>query len=498
MNAGLTKLQKTVSGLFLLASFSAFGQELPTGTIIEARFSSPAGSSISHRADPVTATVIAPVTLNGRILIPQGSTLNGSVEAVEPVGLGLKRLTASIKFHIDTLHSGFGETVPLTARVLQIETAKERVDSGGVVHGIHPTANLSSGLQFYTMPFLYMTPGLGVLFWGTKELVARSPDSEIYFPAGTEFLLQLTSPLPLRTPIIQPAQIPSIAPSEVAALRGTIDDSAMQRCKIGKHISDLVNVVFVGSRDQIGRAFQAAGWYGAERHSVLSLYRMYFSLAQRMGYRRAPMDCLRLNGRLADAAYQKSLDTFTRRHHLRLWESGGNDGRVWLSSASEDVSIHFHKGHWTHLINPDIDNERAKVVDDLSFTGCVDPVSVVPRTISFFQGDRGDLPLKTDGNVAVLRLNACKTPRSMILAEDYPGSFGHGLGMRTWISLRNDLVKANFLFTTYATFRLLASRRDPQESKRMQERSKALADSNWRTLDWLNGKPAALLTALAQ
>jgi len=491
------KFQKRLITLLFLVSFSVLGQELPSGTIIEARFSSPSGSSISHRGDAVTATVIAPVTLGGRIVIPQGSTLNGSVETVEPVGLGLKRLTAAIKFHFDTLHSGFGEAAPLSARVFQIETAREHVDHTGVVRGIHPTANLSTGLQFYTMPFLYMTPGLGAWFWGTKELVARSPDSEIYFPAGTEFLLQLTSPLSLHAPLSEPPRIPSVATAELASLRGTVDDSSTQRCKMGKRTSDLVNIVFLGAHDQIQRAFEAAGWYGAERHSVIALYRMYFSLTQRMGYRRAPMDCLRLNGRLADAAYQKSLDTFTRRHHLRLWQKPDSDGRVWLSSASEDVSIHFYKGHWTHLINSDIDNERAKIVDDLSFTGCVDAASVVPRTLSPFHTAKGDAPLKTDGNVVVLRLNDCQTPKRMVLAEDNASSGGRGLGMRTFVSIRNDLVKANFLFTTYATFRLLASRSDPQESKQTQEQSKVLADSTWRRLDWLNSKPA-LMTAQVQ
>ena len=492
MKMETVKFQKKLLGFFLLFSLTARAQELPSGTIIEARLSTAVGSSISHRGDPIIATVIAPVTIAGRIAISQGANLEGSVEAVEPVGLGLKRLTATITFHFDTLQSAMGQTIPLTARVFQIETAKERVDYTGVVHGIHPTVNLSSSIQFYTFPFLYAAPGLGACFWGVKELVARAPNSEIYFPAGTEFLLRLTSPATFRAPLSEPAHIPSVAAAELAPLQNTINDSATQRCKVGKRTSDLVNIVFLGSRDQIARAFQASGWYGAERHSVMALYRMYFSLSQRMGYRRAPMDCLRLNGRLADATYQKSLDTFTQRHHLRLWQNPQSDGRVWLSSATEDVSIHFHKGHWTHLIDPYIDNERAKVVNDLSFTGCVDAASVVPRNLSPYEGATADLPLRTDGNLVVLRLNDCRTPRRMIVSDEYAGSFGRGLCMRTLVSIRNDLFKSNILFTTYATVRLLASQHEPRESK-----SPVTAGSNWRTLDWLNDK-TPLLTAQAR
>ena len=46
---------------------------------------------------------------------------------------------------------------------------------------------------------------------------------------------------------------------------------------------------------------------------------------------------------------------------------------VWISAASEDVSIAFSKQARgvTHMIDENIDLERTKVVNDLFFTGCV-------------------------------------------------------------------------------------------------------------------------------
>jgi hypothetical protein len=59
-----------------------------------------------------------------------------------------------------------------------------------------------------------------------------------------------------------------------------------------------------------------------------------------------------------------------------------------------------------------VDNERAKVVNDLVYTGCVDAAELmdrswVPREL---KGSNG-WPMQTDGAVAVLELNPCRDPQ---------------------------------------------------------------------------------------
>jgi len=51
----------------------------------------------------------------------------------------------------------------------------------------------------------------------------------------------------------------------------------------------MVNVLFIGSRSQMDRAFHASGWSQANRKSPISLYRMYLAIAKRYGYPREPM-----------------------------------------------------------------------------------------------------------------------------------------------------------------------------------------------------------------
>src|ERR1700756_2174005 len=87
----------------LLWFSTASAQDLPAGTALEVRLSSNTGSRISQRGDPIEATIIAPVSLHGRILVPQGSRLLGSIANATAIGSGLKHATASISYSFHTL-----------------------------------------------------------------------------------------------------------------------------------------------------------------------------------------------------------------------------------------------------------------------------------------------------------------------------------------------------------------------------------------------------------
>jgi hypothetical protein len=52
-------------------------------------------------------------------------------------------------------------------------------------------------------------------------------------------------------------------------------------------------------------------------------------VTERIGYKRAPMNTLTLNGVPAEFAYQKSLDTVQKRHHVRLWKKS-HRAHVWM------------------------------------------------------------------------------------------------------------------------------------------------------------------------
>ena len=108
------------------------------------------------------------------------------------------------------------------------------------------------------------------------------------------------------------------------------------------------------------------------------------------------MNTLTLNGVPSDFVYQKSLDTVQKRHHVRLWkESHASD--VWLGAAAEDIAFRFELTHWTHSTAPKIDDERAKIVNDLAFTGCLDAAGLVTRdSRDLLQDAKGGRLILTD------------------------------------------------------------------------------------------------------
>jgi hypothetical protein len=118
---------------------------------------------------------------------------------------------------------------------------------------------------------------------------------------------------------------------------------------------------------------------------------------------------LLLDGRPPDVVFEKLNNTFAQRHHLRVWrrpESFGGQP-VWVIAATHDTGIDFSEQNRTfiHKIDSQIDHERAKVVNDLLFTGRVRSVALVdrPTVPQHGQNATGDT-VETDGKMAVLLL----------------------------------------------------------------------------------------------
>ena len=96
-----------------------------------------------------------------------------------------------------------------------------------------------------------------------------------------------------------------------------------------------------------------------------------------------PMRPFLLNGEPADMNWQKSLNSYARRDHLRMWEwtDSTSSKTVWLSSSTHDTGAALSLKHhqFVHHISPDIDEERSKVIRDLTAAGCVESVHIIQR-----------------------------------------------------------------------------------------------------------------------
>ena len=135
---------------------------------------------------------------------------------------------------------------------------------------------------------------------------------------------------------------------------------------------DPLNVGLVGSREEVVRALARSGWHAADPITLRSSIEIGVSVVLARPYPDAPESSLFYDGRRQDLAFEKPVGLSpAERHHVRLWlvSPGGAQGRdLWLGAASFDrrVGLSHDTGQITHHIDPDLDAERAYVIESLS------------------------------------------------------------------------------------------------------------------------------------
>jgi hypothetical protein len=391
--------------------------EVPPGTLIEVRLRQLVSSFGSEPDDRVTFEVIAPVEVDGHILLPMGAYIYGYVDETRRVGVGLSREVAHVDMSFDTLELPGGERMPISAVVAEVDNSRETVDDNGRISGIRASASLSSTISGMVLSVGFIDPML-LGYTASSALSAfRIPESEIILPPGSELQLRLIEPLIVSRVYAYPVprQI-SPSPAQLEALRTLVRDLPFRTTTPDGSPSDLTNLLFIGDGDALATAFSAAGW--SETHSVSggSVYGVMRSIVENQGYQEAPMSTLLLAGAEPRYTYAKTLDTFFARHHLRIFarpETLAGE-TVWTSSSTQDIGIGFATNSKTfiHLIDEDIDAERDKIMNDLVITGCVDAVQYIERPWVPLDAHNatGDA-LLTDGRIAVIKLNECTAPQ---------------------------------------------------------------------------------------
>ena len=109
-----------------------------------------------------------------------------------------------------------------------------------------------------------------------------------------------------------------------------------------------------------------------------------------------------------DMNWQKSLNTYAQRDHMRVWEWPGTESTspIFVATATHDKSagISFKRRQFVHHIDPNIDDERSKIIRDLRAAGCVRAVYLVPRS-DIAPSDVNSIgdPITTDGSIAVVQ-----------------------------------------------------------------------------------------------
>src|SRR6266851_6253517 len=170
---------------------------------------------------------------------------------------------------------------------------------------------------------------------------------------------------------------------------------------------DPINLVFVGSKDQITRSFQQAGWLIPDPITPQTSAKIAADSLAHKSYPTAPVSNLYVFGRVQDLAFEKPTNDVANRGHIRLWKTGTLiDGQlVWIGQASYDSGIELSSTNHlpTHHIAPTVDLERNAVGADLEKTGLVkeEAYGEFTHPILYARNGGGDY-YESDGDMLVI------------------------------------------------------------------------------------------------
>jgi hypothetical protein len=185
----------------------------------------------------------------------------------------------------------------------------------------------------------------------------------------------------------------------------------------GLREGDPVNLAVVGDFETLLAAF-GARWDETEIITLGTCWKTFRAFLVGTEYRYSPVSPLYLFGRSHDFALQRIRESINERLHLRLWMTQlRHQGQpVWVGQVSRDIGVRFTHKTWnltTHRIDPDVDESRDYVLEDLleaerlEKTGYVGGVGECLRELPR-RNLTGD-PYYTDGDRAIAFVSANRT-----------------------------------------------------------------------------------------
>jgi hypothetical protein len=459
--------------------------QLPPGQTLWIRLTAPISTYTAQKGDPVHAVLTQDLVCDNEVVIPMGAAIEGVVRSKRKVGWGIRHETAALELEFNRAVAGPGEAIELVARVEEVENARELVHHG-VIQGIRSSNTFQGSINSRLIHLPTWNPYSDMVLIAYKATFPIFPEPEIYYPAGTDIRLRTTAK-------ISPAENLAGAARESnagsTAETEELDEFVEQlpwRVTTAKHVdADLLNIVFIGSEEQVKSAFREAGWHNADHASKRTWMKNLYALLNNSGYPQQPMMTFLLNGKPEDMNWQKNLNSYGRRDHLRIWQwtAAGTDS-VWVTSSTHDTGAVLavkYKG-FLHHIAADLDAERATVVRDLNFAGCVQSVSYVsrPQMPLGTHNATGDF-MYTDGSVAVVTLQNCRSAEPAVDSDSKGGSFKPGNYVfryirRQILTVRSDMLRANIIYGAYDVTRMsvIALHHNPRSVENQEPRLSAV------------------------
>jgi hypothetical protein len=471
-----------ISFVFLCSCAVWACDAVPAGATLWIRLDTPVSTYNAKPGTPLRAVLENELNCQDDVLFLAGTQLQGQVRAVQRVGWGIRHEVAALQLQFNRLVRESGEPVEIDARVLEVENARETVKHNTIV-GIRATETPQGRINSRLKHLPYWNPYTDLGLIAFKALFPIFPEPEIYYPGGTQMRLELVSTIHSSKLAARLTVPDDEFSAEGEGVLEAIAVSAPQRTHTAQGASaDLINLVFIGSQQQLEDAFQTAGWVGNDAPSKRAVFREFRAVLNVSTYAHAPMRLMLLNGETPRLTFQKSLNSYAKRDHIRIWNRRKTPlGQlVWAAAATHDrgATLSLRYKRFVHHIDTDVDQERSKVIRDLALSGCVQSAHMVTRPnvqplITNAVGDH----LITDGNLSVVQLKDCATNGVVLPPSEVSFRAGNWLFRylrKQILTFRSDIWRANIIYGAYDLGRMTVStlRHHPQTDAPVQ----ALAD----------------------
>ncbi len=337
------RIVRLVGVAFCLAACPLWAQSpetlvLADGTPVSLQLEETVSSAHARVGDPLSFIVVDDVTINGFTVIPAGSKATGSLTRVH--GRRVLGMGGKLVLNVDSVELANGDHVALRA-------SKE-------MKGTSHTWRMAAGVAVTSIFYFPVAP-VFLLTRGDNCTALKSTAITAHIDGNTS--LASTS-FPVAT-----AKVPDLNQAIEFLPPRVLDGEGRQ--------GDMVNLLFIGKKEDLQAAFDSTGWVKPEHWKLRSAWHV---LTQRTHYIRQPMSRFFLFGRTQDYAYALPDPIFivSHRHHIRIWGTGHQvDGNpVWAGAATYDVAIEVakHGRLFNHRIDPNVDSERDFIGAKLAHT----------------------------------------------------------------------------------------------------------------------------------
>lgn len=251
----------------------------------------------------------------------------------------------------------------------------------------------------------YEAPVAGRLFLGINQSLRDAEGAKGNFQVKIEVLIPgLTTAAAMAIGGPPETPVPSITAALLRNIPRRVSDPQ------GKP-GDMVNILLVGTEEQVVQVFTRAGWVQVDRSVQDAVVNAVIDSLQKKDYLTMPMSTLYLFDRPQDYgfAHAEPVRVAISRNHLRAWKSPYLvEGRpLWCVAATHDVGFERDERNdsVTHKIDPAIDSEREYVNDTLSRTGLVvQRTHVTPADLVTAASTATGGSFHSDGRILVLVL----------------------------------------------------------------------------------------------